>query len=287
MKNEYELPEYICNCVRPPFKPNLYRFGITDLINPPLLRTLRAEHWNELEEDISEKLWMIHGNALDYMIKKNSQWGLCNIKLEKIWTKDKDGRDITVVARPDYYNMLTKVLADLKDTSVWTIMNGKPEWEAQLNSYDYLMCLLVPQLQIDLLEIHAFGKDWKKNEKLRTGYNYPEIPFKVVEIPRWSREKQKAFIDDRLQDHLQNPTRPCTPEEKWEKADVYAVKKKGNRTAKGGKLCKSQLEANQWITNHPEKKWDIEFRVGSCPRCEAYCAVSSFCPYWNKENDTN
>lgn len=279
MQNKYGLPEYIENSVYKPFAPNLQRFGITSLIEPPLIRTLRAEHWNEIEEDIADRLWMIHGNALDSMIKKNSQWGLCNIRLETTWTKDSKGCDIVVVARPDYYNVLTKVLADLKTTSVWTIINGKDDWVAQLNGYDYLMNLLVPQLQISKLEIHAFGKDWKKNEKLRTGYGYPEIPFQVVDIPRWSRDIQKAFIDNRLQDHLQNPTRVCTAKERWAKAAVYAVKKKGNKTAKGGKLCASQVEADRWIAAHPEKQWEVEFRPGSCPRCEAYCSVVKWCPY--------
>lgn len=283
MLNKYKLPEYVCNSVYKPFKPNPFRYGITALIDPPLLRTLKQKHWNEIDEDISDKLWLIHGNALDSLLKKNSQWGLCNIKLEKVWTKDSEGRDITVVARPDHYNVLTKVLADLKDTSVWTIMNGKPEWEAQLNCYDYLMHLLVPQLDIQKLQVHAFGKDWKKNEKLRTGYGYPEIPFKVIDVLRWSHEKQKLFIDTCLKDHLQNPNRQCTAKERWAKEAVYAVKKKGNKTAKGGKLCASQAEADRWIAAHPEKSWEVEFRPAVSPRCREYCAVNKFCPYYKEK----
>lgn len=280
MENKYSLPEYVCNSVYKSFKPNPYRFGITALIEPPLIHTLKAEHWDEIDDDIADKLWMIHGNALDSLIKKNSQWGLCNIKLETVWTKDSEGHDIVVVGRPDYYNVLTHVLADLKVTSVWTIMNGKPEWDAQLNGYDYLMDLLVPQLPISELHVHAFGKDWKKNEKLRTGYGYPEIPFKVIEIPRWSREKQKAFIDNQLQDHLENPRRKCTAKERWAKPAVYAVKKLGNKTAKGGKLCVSQVEADRWIAAHPEKKWQVELRPAVNPRCQEYCAVNKFCDFY-------
>lgn len=282
--NKYDLPEYIENSVYKPFKPNMQRYGITSLIEPPLIRTLRAEHWYEIEEDISDKLWMIHGNALDAMIKKSSQWGLCNIRLETTWTKDNEGRDIVVVARPDYYNVLSKVLADLKDTSVWTVMNGKPDWEAQLNGYDYMMNLLVPALHIGELQIHAFTKDWKKNEKLRTGYSYPTIPFSVLPIRRWSRAKQKAFIDNRLADHLQNPRRECTAKEKWRSRDVWAVKKKGNKTAKGGTAQpRTEAEALRWIQAHSEadQRWEIEHRPAKCGRCIEYCAVNKYCPfYW-------
>lgn len=283
MNNKYELPEYVCNSVYASFKPNLQRFGITALIDPPLIRTLRAEHWDELDEDISDKIWMIRGNALDEYLKKHSRWGLTNIKLEKVWTKDADGNVITIVAKPDYYNVLTHVLADFKDTSVWSIINDNPSWDAQLNSYDFLMDLLVPQLKIGDLQLHGFPKDWKKNEKLRIGYNYPEIPFKNISIPRWSRAEQRAFIDNRLDDHLENPRRKCTAEERWARAAVYAVKKLGNKTAKGGKLCASQAEADQWIAAHPEKKWEVEFRPPASPRCQEYCSVNQFCPFF-KEN---
>jgi hypothetical protein len=285
VENKFNLPEYVVNSVYAPFKPNPFRFGITALIEPPLIRSLKIQYWDKIEEDIADKLWMIHGNALDAMIKKSSQWGLCNIRLETVWTKDSEGRDITVVARPDYYNVLTHVLADLKDTSVWSIVNGKPDWDAQLNGYDYLMNLLVPALHIGELQIHAFSKDWKKNEKLRTGRGYPEIPFSVIPIRRWTRDKQKQFIDWRLQDHLQNPRRECTAIEKWQSKNVWAVKKRGNKTAKGGKLCASQTEADAFIAGRPDKKWDIEFRQGRCGRCTEYCAVNKYCPFYKEQNE--
>ena len=284
MLNKHNLPEYLINSVYAPFKPNPYRYGITALIDPPLIKTLKAKHWDELEEDIADHLWMIHGTALDKMIKKNSVYGLTNIKLEMVWTKDKDGNEITVVAKPDYYGVLTKVLADFKDTSVWTVINGKPEWDDQLNCYDYMLSyVLKDQLPVDKLQVHAFCKDWKKNEKLRSGADYPSIPMSIIDIPKWGRAEQRAFIDNRLQDHLQNPTRKCTAEEQWAKPAVYAVKKLGNKTAKGGKLCASQTEADRWIVAHPEKKWEVEFRPAECPRCSNYCSVNKFCKYY-KEN---
>jgi len=73
MENKYELPEYVVNSVYAPFKPNPFRYGVTALIEPPLIHTLKIEHWNELDEDISDKIWMIRGIALDEYFKKHSQ----------------------------------------------------------------------------------------------------------------------------------------------------------------------------------------------------------------------
>lgn len=283
MLNKYLLPEYLLNCVYAPFKPDPYRFGITALIDPPLIRSLKIKHWDELQEDIVDKIWLIRGLALDEYLKRHSRWGLTNIKLETIWTKDEAGNEITVVAKPDYYNILTKVLADFKDTSVWSIINDNVKWEQQLNSYNFLINLLVPQLEICQLQLHAFPKDWKVNEKLRIGADYPIIPMSIIDIPRWNGLTQHDFIDARLKDHLENPTRCCTAEERWEKPDCWAVKKKGNKTAKGGKLCKTETEAHQWVVAHSDKQWDIEFRAGKCGRCKKYCVVNKFCKFYKEK----
>jgi len=283
MENKHGLPEYIENSVYSAWKPNPLRLGITTLIDPPLIRTLKTEYWDKLEEDIADKLWMIHGNSLDAFIKQHSRWGLCNIKLEYEWGVDKDGNEIVVVAKPDYYNVLTRVLADLKDTSVWSVINGKVEYDQQLNSYDYLLSVLVPQLKIDKLELHAYCKDWKKNEKMRNGPNYPVIPFTVMDIPRWSREKQRQFIDDRVTDHLENPTRECTAREKWAKPEIFAAKKKANKTAKGGRLCDTRVQAQRFIDKQDKPgQWEIEHRPATTPRCNEYCSVNMFCPYYTK-----
>lgn len=284
MKNKYDLPEYLENSLYGAWEPDLTRFGATSLVEPPLIRTLRAEHWNELDEDISEKLWMIHGNALDEFVKKHSRFGLCNLKFELVWCKDSQGRDITLVVKPDYYNVLTHILADVKDTSVWTIINGKSEYEEQVNVYDFVMNKMCPQLPIDGLELHLFPKDWKKNEKLRSGNDYPEIPFKVVPQKRWSHEEQFHFIDERIKDHLENPRRECTPKEKWQSEDIWAVHIKGNKTAKGGTAQpRSGAEAELWIDTMKRKtgkEYEIHFRPGACARCEGYCNVKEFCPYY-------
>jgi hypothetical protein len=281
MLNKYNLPEYVCNSLYTPYKPNPHRFGATSIIEPPLIRTLKQKYWNKLKEDVADKLWMIHGNSLDAFIKHHSRFGLCNLKFERVWGQDAEGNDVIVVIKPDYYNVIDHVLADLKDSSVWTVINGKQEYVEQLNIYDCVMHLEQPELVVDSLELHVFAKDWKANDKLRYGKDYPACQFSVLDIKRWDRDFQMDFIDTKLKDHLENPMRECTPKEKWSKPDEWAVKKKGNKTARGGKVCKSRHAADKFIDDHPDKQWEIEYRPGKDVRCEGYCNVAEFCPYVN------
>lgn len=276
MKKTY--PEYLVRAVSgDKYEPRADRMSVTRLIGPPLQRTLEMLHYDDIVEEVEDKLWALDGIGFDYAMKKFSQWGLTNIKLEVPFPVHK----LTVVAKLDYYDVLNYVLADLKRTSIWSvkdaIAHGKPEWVSQLNVYDRLLYQTAPQLEVHKLEIHAYARDWRPVEKLR--YNDYPSKLEIIDIPQWSKDEQMDYIDVQLQDHIQHPERECTPEEKWQKEDKWAVKGLGNKTAKGGKVCDSKQEADAFIASKPGKKWEIEFRPGECTKCLKYCNVSKFCKY--------
>jgi len=276
-----KYPEYLVKAVSGDrYEPRPDRMSVTRLIGPPLIRTLEMLHYDDIVEEVEDKLWALDGIGFDYAMKKFSQWGLTNIKLEVPFPIHK----LTVVAKLDYYNVLDHILADLKRTSVWSVQNslkkGNPDWENQLNVYDRLLYQVAPQLQVNKLEIHAYARDWRPIEKIR--YNDYLSKLEIIDIPKWSKEKQMDYIDAQLQDHIQHPERECTPGEKWQKPDQWAVKGAGNKTAKGGKVCDSKEEADAFISSKPGKKWEIDFRPGECVRCKTYCNVSEFCKYSKK-----
>jgi hypothetical protein len=273
-----KLPEYIENAVnRNEYQPRADRMSVTRLIGPPLIRTLEIEHWDKIEEDAESKLWALDGIGFDHIMKQYSRWGLTNIKLEVPL------KGFTVVAKLDYYNVLTHVLADLKRTSIWSVKdalkNCKHDWLKQVNVYDRLFYHVAPQLPVDRLEIHAFARDWRPVEKLR----YDDYPKKmeVIEVPRWSREEQMDYIDAQLQDHIKNPKRECTDEEKWRKSDQYAAMKVGRKSAL--KVEDSEQELLTWCKSKGhvigEKGISVVKRPGSCVRCVNYCALKPFCPH--------
>jgi hypothetical protein len=274
-----KYPEYLVRAVSgDKYEPRPDRMSVTRLIGPPLIRTLEMLHYDDITEQVEDKLWALDGIGFDYIMKHYSQWGLTNIKLEVPFPVHK----LTVVAKLDYYNVLEYVLADLKRTSVWSILdaikNGKTDWEKQLNIYCWLLKHVAPQLAVNELQIHAFARDWRPVEKLRDNRNYPK-KMEIITIPNWGTANQLDYIDAQLKDHELNPERECTPEEKWQKSDKWAVKGLGNKTAKGGKVCNSEAEAKAFINSKPNKPWEIEFRAGECVRCKSYCNVSQFCKY--------
>lgn len=270
--NKY--PEYLVRAVSGGnYEPRPDRMSVTRLIGPPLIRTLEMLHYDDITEEVEDKLWALDGIGFDYIMKKYSQWGLTNIKLEVPFPTHK----LTVVAKLDYYNVLDHILADLKRTSIWSvkdaIANGKMDWVHQLNVYDRLLYQVAPQLETQKLEIHAYARDWRPVEKLR--YNDYPAKMEVINIPRWSREQQMDFIDCQLQDHIQHPERECTPHEKWQKKDQWAVMKEGRKSAM--RVLDSEKEANDWkIAKGGD---DVIKRPGGCIRCESYCSVSPFCKY--------
>ena len=101
----------------------------------------------------------------------------------------------------------------------------------------------------------------------------------VVDIPVWSEKKIKAFVEKRIELHKDAKNgriQPCTDEEKWTKDHVWAVMKKGRKSAV--KLYKDKkelpkLDAEQYI----------QFRKGESLRCKHYCDVRDFCPQYEKE----
>lgn len=283
LTNNYNLPEYLVNSISN-YTPNpdLYRIGATDLISPPLIRTLKRKHHDEIESDISEYLNMIAGNAVDEYFKRHSRYGLCNLKFET-----KFG-DWTVVSKPDYYNPLDLLLADFKRTSIWNYVHKSSidEWTAQLNIYNYALFnnKSTGGEAVEKLEVHALWKDWRRGEKLQYGSEYPDREFSIIPIKLWSMKETEQYIDIQIKDHELNSMRECTPEECWMKQTTFAVVKTGQKRAK--RVLDTEADAKAWMSKNGGDRIDI--RVGSCVRCESYCVCNRFCPYFNKkENETN
>lgn len=276
--NKLNLPDYIVNMERS-YKPNPNHIGATDLVKPPLMRTLKLKHWEELESDVKDKLKMYGGNAWDEYAKKNCRWALTNIRIE-IPTID----GLTIVCKPDYYHVLDYILADFKEKSVWSLVKFNPENVfskenvGQVNIYDWAMRKKVPQLKIEKLQLHIRGTDWRAKEKLRYGKDYPEVGFGVIDVPRWSPKEQDDYIDAQLKDIILHPERECSDFEKMRTNDEFACYKGTNKTA--SRVLASKEEAQAWIANKKKpNEYKIVKRTGECVRCKNYCSVSKFCPY--------
>jgi len=285
--NLYNMPEafvrVIDSLTRDLSESDPKRVGVTTLINPPRIRVLTTRHWKELEEDYSDHIWRVLGNAIHYvLLNAENHTNLVEQKIEEIID------DITVVAKPDLYE--DKSVQDWKVTSVWSVkFKDRQDWEEQLNPYAFF--LTRAGFKVEKLFINAILKDWRRSESLKYD-DYPKIPFVRIEIPLWTTEQQEKFIKEKIKEykialHLADDELPlCTDKERWKKEDVYAVYKGKNKTAT--KLCDTQEEADKYILELGETKdkYRVEKRTGIDMRCSEYCLCCKYCDYWRDKYGT-
>ena len=277
--NKYNLPEGLVQVVHKQLHPpKVDRFSITHLTGPPLIRTLQLEQWDEIETDVSDYLWLLLGTGVDTVLSNtNTKDNIVQHKMEELV----DGKLIVGIA--DIIN--NSLIDDYKCTSVYSYLLGeKPEWTAQLNSYSFLLTLERKRLNIDIpitaLRIQAILRDWQKSKTWEK--DYPPIAFQVINLDLWSFEQQEEYIRSRLRDHTENSHRECTPIEKWQSEDTYAVMKDGRKSAL--RVLDSEQEAVNWCNINgylPSlgKSTIITKRPGQRKRCELYCCLRNICPY--------
>jgi hypothetical protein len=68
--NIYGLPQTFVNVLsRPTYSKGKAHLSVTELISPPQIVQLRKRHWDNLEEDVSEKVWAIFGTAIHSVLE--------------------------------------------------------------------------------------------------------------------------------------------------------------------------------------------------------------------------
>ncbi len=265
--NIHNLPEAVVNAIGQPRRPVSGRYSVTDISNPPLIRHLKEEYWEDLTQDVSDMIWMLFGSSMHYILEKGSpRESFAEEKLEV-----RCGYD-TIVGVTDLWH--DGVISDYKTTSVYSfILGAKKEWTIQLNLYRWLYEKSLG-METNKLEIHAILRDWQQS-KAKYDISYPRIPFVVQDIPIVD---QAPVIDKWLTD-IHNPL-PCTPDERWERKTTWAVTKQGNKAA--SRVLDTEYDAVEWAKNNIDLKKinvNIEERKGESARCKSYCLVSDVCEY--------
>lgn len=290
--NNYDLPKSIFEAlVKNTYdlsQTDISKISVTTLASPPRMRQLRVRHWNDLEEDAADNLWILMGSAIHEVLERvNPEDRMVEERLEE------DVLGVTVSGKLDLYEKSTNTIQDYKFTSVWSAkQEDKKEWIAQINCYAWL--LRKKGFEVDKAYINAILRDWRKTESLK--YNdYPPIAYKKINIELWSLEEQQKYVEERVKIHqsvleLADVELPiCSEEERWAKPDTFAVYKNKNKTA--SRVLNSNDEAVNWIDNATNEdiekgkknEYRIDERKGGDTRCQGYCSCCEFCDYW-KEN---
>lgn len=272
--NKYDLPPAIYQAVSGMTrKPKPFIYHVTELIQNPLIRKLKMQYWDELEEDASERLWALLGSSTHHVLHMSGD--VLNALMEE--GLQYQYGSCVVRGTPDILHDTS--LEDYKVTSVYSFLLGdKPEWEKQLNIYAYM--LENDGFKVERARIHAILRDWQKSKSLREP-DYPPIPFQTIPINLWSRLEQQDYVIGRINlfcdvDAGVFEPMPCTDEERWARPTTYAVMKKGRKTAVRVLTTREEAEAKLATldSNHY-----IDERKGSHIRCESYCPVRAVCQY--------
>lgn len=285
--NHSHLPEAIVRAV----VNDPYPYGrtgdisVTRLFDSPRIRLLSLRHWDEIEEDVSERIWALLGQAVHTILERAETQALTEHRLfDEIAGWKLSGQ----FDRLAYYAE-RGLLQDYKVTSAWSVIDGpKPDWVAQLNALRYLAAR--NGYRVEGLEVVAILRDWSRG-KARAGGNYPSQPVLTLPIPVTPLELTEAHICGRIlyhrlsQNHAERgePLPECAPAERWQRPTVYAVRKPGRQSAV--RLFDDQQKAERLAATLSGGY--IETRPGAAVRCADYCPVRAFCDQWAREQTTS
>ena len=174
-------------------------------------------------------------------------------------------------------------ICDWKTTSSYAVVNGKDEWEYQLNLYAHLV-RTQKKMKVRNLQIGALIKDWSAG-KARFDSFYPQHPIQMIDIPVWSPEEAEKVVEELVHDHqtariryeLSGELPDCTPSQMWQSGGQYALMKRGAKRASWTYTERLTAEKELRRLNGTGGEYYIEDRPVKRIRCEEYCSVNQFC----------
>tara|TARA_Y100000310_G_scaffold339178_1_gene431084 strand:- start:42 stop:983 length:942 start_codon:yes stop_codon:yes gene_type:complete len=258
--------------------------SVTGLLSPPRQAALADLHEAELSEDVSDRTYALYGQLIHLLLERAGEQSRNAITEERLFTEvggwTISGQTDSLTLTDDQKSW---IISDYKFVTAYKFKRDRfgnlPEqkgYEEQLNLYAYL--LEANGFPVDALKIVGIYRDWSKLEAKRDS-NYPQLGAETHDIPLWSHDRVKAFIEERVQlhQHAKNELPECTEDDRWSRKTKYAlmVSKTSKRARK---LFFSYYEAVEFAENSNMKSgWVIERRLGEDIRCENYCLVSDFC----------
>lgn len=278
--NKLNLPQSFVEMAKRDYtyEPNEYR--VTSLLKGIRETILERRHHKFIEQDVADMIWLLFGTAC-HNILEHQQEADNELKEERI--KIPVGNYL-LSGQFDLYNADNKMITDYKTTSVWKIIyQNYEDWRRQLLIYAWMLQSI--GFEVDKAQVVAILKDHSKRDaKIKA--DYPKLPVHTVafkftekdfaEIEAWLKERFAEISEaEKLPD---NELPLCTPDERFNSGDKFAVMAKGRKTA--CRVLDSREDAEKWMA---ENKGDfIEVRPGADRKCADYCSVNCFCDYYNQ-----
>jgi hypothetical protein len=271
MTNDYGIPDvFVRAAENDSYSMGDADFSVTGLIQPPQISRLRKEHRDDISSDVRDEIWKLLGSGVHAILEQNNSG---TVEKRFFATHPFGVRISGAIDLLEDDGAVT----DYKVTSVYTTTKGlKPDWEAQLNLYAWL--LKQNDIEATSLTIVAVCRDWSKPRSKSLGY--PDSPVVSIPVPLWLPEKQDEFMNERVAIHTAEDTAPCTSAERWTRGGYKAV-------ASTGKIKEfdSLQDAAAWINTKKSGSYRVVNQDPKYIRCESWCDVSAFCPQWNEKGE--
>ena len=282
--NNFNLPQFVVDALTySDYSRGDSDISVTQLIDSPRIAQLQKQFADQQSRDAVDFVWSRFGTSVHTMFEESLK-GSDVITEERLFTETQgwklsgaiDAQEVT----PDGV-----IISDFKVTSVWSVVFDKTSWHKQLNVYAYLVRKAKGQT-VKKVQIVALLRDWVRR-KAEEGGDYPSAPIVIIDIPLWSDEEQDDYVESQMKAHIEAANTEtdlihCTSEETWEKAAVYAVMKKGRKSAV--RLFSSEAEANERVAKEGDNHY-LEIRKGEKTRCtQDWCGVSQWCDQFQAES---
>lgn len=285
--NNNDLPQPFVNAVKSNHSYTPKRYSVTDVLGGTCEAVLKRRHDSDITEDVSQRIWALFGTAVHKVLE---QAEASPTQLQEQWfsVEVQDGYKVSGIF--DLYDESTKTVTDWKATSVYTVLFGDFEkWRRQTLIYCWMLERSGFEAKrgeiVAILRDHSMRKakterDYPKQPVFRIGWDFTDddMSWAGQYVSDWLAAVafQEQLTDSELE--------PCSPEQRWHKDDKWAVMRKGQKRAvKLFDNNEDALEFMDWLSNQASNKGKplyVEERRGEDTKCEGYCPVAEFCPYY-------
>ena len=245
--------------------------SVTELLGPPRLKQLKDLHYDEIDIDASDRMHALMGSAIHLLIAK-VPFSCSSLRLHSQWM----GTDRNWWVSGEIDLLEDGIIWDFKPIRAAAVFNGpREEWIQQLNVYR----IMAEEAGIKVVGLKAcpYIRDYTPVERMREA-KYPKASMVAMDVPLWSRDQARAFIQGRLTEH-ERQMPECTQDERWAKPNEWALMSATQKTAvrvyDTKEKAEFQMQARQQA-NPGRKFWIVERKAESV-RCKYYCDYWRFC----------
>ncbi len=285
--NRYHYPDMLVRAIEKEYIYRDKRYSITSLLDPDRIIMLKRRHNDEIEQDVTDLIFALLGTKTHFELEHIDLLPNEYVEDHLEYTFE---NGYTLSGILDHYD--NEYIDDYKTTKAFTLIfkSDYDKWKKQLQMGAYLAYKKDGKWR-KKGRIIALIKDWNRL-KSQTEQGYPKFACEVINFNLGTPEEVEKMILNRFEriielEKMADEELPlCTPEERYNTGDKYAVKKKNNKRA--SKIHDTLEEAQKYLDNLEKDYpniYEIEIRKSQNTRCEQYCSVCKFCDFYRKINE--